>query len=351
MSTPLTPPFPWYGGKRRLAPTIWHYLRNPTVYIEPFAGSLAVLLARPTGAGPREIVGDTDGGICNTWRALQHDPDQVAYWADYPTIHQDLTARHKWLRQWIHDHAHQLSDDPTFYDARAAGWWLWGISLWIGGQWCATNITPDKRPLIKTHQGGTGVNAQTIRPHPPPAPKRPKVRDAPGGYGISAQTKRPRIESGIGGTGIAAQRTTRPDLIAWFQALQTRLHQVVVINRSWEHLLTPTLLQQTPSVRNRGATVGIYLDPPYRTTTRSTLYQGDQSQGDHPAEASYQWAIEHGNQYRIAYSMHDGDYPTPPGWTEHRQSFGGIRREDRRTRQDLTIFSPACHQAQPALPL
>ena len=60
----LTAPFPYYGGKRRLAPTIWQHLGDPGVYVEPCAGSLACLLARPGGAGPREIVCDLDGGIC-----------------------------------------------------------------------------------------------------------------------------------------------------------------------------------------------------------------------------------------------------------------------------------------------
>ena len=53
----LKAPFPYYGGKARLAPQIWERLGNPEVYVEPFAGSLACLLARPDGPGPREIVG------------------------------------------------------------------------------------------------------------------------------------------------------------------------------------------------------------------------------------------------------------------------------------------------------
>ena len=51
-----------FGGKSRLAPAIWERLGNPVVYVEPFAGSLACLLARPDGAGQREIVCDLDGG-------------------------------------------------------------------------------------------------------------------------------------------------------------------------------------------------------------------------------------------------------------------------------------------------
>ena len=92
-------PFPWYGGKRRWAELIWSKLGNPGVYAEPFAGSLAVLLHRRQPC-PREIVCDLDSLLANFWRALRADPEAVAYWAAWPTIHQDLTARHLWLRQW-----------------------------------------------------------------------------------------------------------------------------------------------------------------------------------------------------------------------------------------------------------
>lgn len=52
-------PFPWFGGKSRAADLVWRAL-GPDVsnYIEPFAGSLAVLLARPGGAGKIETVND-----------------------------------------------------------------------------------------------------------------------------------------------------------------------------------------------------------------------------------------------------------------------------------------------------
>ena len=142
----LDPPFPFFGSKRRLAPIIWERLGNPTVYVEPFAGSLACLLARPGGAGQREIVCDLDGGIANFWRAVEDDPEAVAYWADHPTLHQDLTARHRWLKSWLAQHAEALSLDPHYYDAKVAGWWVWGISLWIGGGWCS--VDTDQRPMV-----------------------------------------------------------------------------------------------------------------------------------------------------------------------------------------------------------
>lgn len=92
----LKAPFPWFGGKSRASGIIWDALGDVANYVEPFAGSLAVLLARP--APPRiETVNDKDAYVCNVWRALAKDPDQVAHHADWPVNETDLLARHRWL--------------------------------------------------------------------------------------------------------------------------------------------------------------------------------------------------------------------------------------------------------------
>jgi len=55
----LRAPFPWFGGKSRAAARVWAALGDVPNYVEPFAGSLAVLLARPHE--PRvETVNDLD---------------------------------------------------------------------------------------------------------------------------------------------------------------------------------------------------------------------------------------------------------------------------------------------------
>ena len=114
----LTAPFPYYGGKRRFAPLIWERFGPVDLYVEPFAGSRAVLLANPYPIPQREIACDTDGMLCNFWRALTLAPEEVAHWADYPTIHQDLTARHKWLKEWRTVHAPRLMEDAEYFDVQ-----------------------------------------------------------------------------------------------------------------------------------------------------------------------------------------------------------------------------------------
>ena len=50
-------PFPWFGGKRRVAPEIWAAFGDVDNYVEPFAGSLAVLLERPAWHKARAFLG------------------------------------------------------------------------------------------------------------------------------------------------------------------------------------------------------------------------------------------------------------------------------------------------------
>ena len=71
-------------------------IRRRANYVEPFFGSGAVLLNRPSEPGI-ETVNDLDCMVANFWRALQHDPDAVADAADWPVNEADQHARHLWL--------------------------------------------------------------------------------------------------------------------------------------------------------------------------------------------------------------------------------------------------------------
>ena len=381
----LSAPFPYYGGKARLADAVWRELGDVTVYAEPFAGSLAVLLA--SAPHRREIVCDTDGHICNFWRALQHDPKGVARHADYPTFHQDLRARHLWLRRWGQDNAERVSAEAEFFDVRAAGWWVWGISNWIGGGWCQApgdrrpavdgkgaggrgvqtqreNLPPDQIPRLDPQGGGRGVQTQRLG-----VPDSiPKVACFVGGQGVQAQRlsvpwdKRPQVDSrALGGRGVQAQRQGSPGawprpretpapvigtgerLMEWFDALAQRLARVVVLNRSWESAVTPTLLLDTPT--SPSPPVGIFMDPPYLTPGRKTdIYLSDYlGESDEVAAKAYRWAVEYGDRYRVAFCCHAGDFPLPDGWRAVASTFGGIKRADRRLEHaDMVMFSPAC---------
>ena len=55
------PPFPWFGGKSRIAHKVWEALGDVRNYVEPFFGGGAVLFLRPGGASGYETVNDADG--------------------------------------------------------------------------------------------------------------------------------------------------------------------------------------------------------------------------------------------------------------------------------------------------
>lgn len=55
----LQAPFPYFGGKRAAAEIVWPRLGRPTQYIEPFCGSVAMLLAAPSAS--LEVVNDANG--------------------------------------------------------------------------------------------------------------------------------------------------------------------------------------------------------------------------------------------------------------------------------------------------
>jgi DNA adenine methylase len=77
MSTVLRPPLVYYGGKQRLAPVIAGLLPAHSHYVEPFAGSLSVLLAKPRSVSRRETVNDLDGNLMAFWTALRDFPEEL----------------------------------------------------------------------------------------------------------------------------------------------------------------------------------------------------------------------------------------------------------------------------------
>lgn len=60
---------PWFGAKRNLAPMIVELLGKHSVYWEPFCGSMAVLLAKPTCS--METVNDLHHDLINLARVIQ----------------------------------------------------------------------------------------------------------------------------------------------------------------------------------------------------------------------------------------------------------------------------------------
>ncbi len=222
----LRAPFPWFGGKSRAVDLIWPRFGDPANYVEPFAGSLAVLLARPDV--PRiETCNDLDCYLANVWRSIAWAPEEVARWADWPVNEADLHARHRWLVDRAKFRA-TMRRDPEYFDAKVAGWWIWGVCAWIGSGWCDPSRTGESNALPSRAMGGDGtrgqgwgkgVHAKGMRDLPVQLPHLPggaagSDPAANYGKGVHSRTMRPTAKipllGGTKGTGVH-RRGALPD--------------------------------------------------------------------------------------------------------------------------------------------
>lgn len=69
------PPIPYFGSKQTLARRIAALFPPHSHYVEPFAGSLAVLLGKPPST--METVNDLDGDLMTFWRVLRDNPAEL----------------------------------------------------------------------------------------------------------------------------------------------------------------------------------------------------------------------------------------------------------------------------------
>jgi hypothetical protein len=137
MTDALKAPFPYFGGKSKVAPLVWQRLGDCDNVVEAFCGSAAFLLARPHP--PRvETLNDADHMVANFWRATQQAPEAVALYADGPVNETDLHSRHRFLvlSDEAKEFRQRMKTDPFYFDPMVAGWWCWGLCAWIGGGWC-----------------------------------------------------------------------------------------------------------------------------------------------------------------------------------------------------------------------
>ncbi len=71
----MKPPFAYFGGKTVIADRIVSLLPEHKHYVEPFAGSLAVLLAKPPSK--LETINDIDGDLVLFWRVLRDRTEEL----------------------------------------------------------------------------------------------------------------------------------------------------------------------------------------------------------------------------------------------------------------------------------
>ena len=301
----LAAPFPYFGGKRRAAPRIWQALGDPSGYVEPFAGSAAVLLARPPFKGRRvETLNDADGWLINAWRAIQLSPDAVAAAAWGPVAEIDYHARLAWLQERrTPDLVAWLEGDPEAHDAKAAGWWLYVLACGIGdpfgpGPWRVV----DGR-LRKVGNAGRGVNREL--PH----------------------------------LGDAGQGVSREECLAYYlRSLASRLQRVRITCGSWERVMSRRIICGNYQWKD----CAVFFDPPYATSGDLYAHAG----GD-VAVAVREWCMAAPRELRIILCGYDDEHDAllSHGWTVTEGKAGrgaGYSTNSFNGRRERLWLSPAC---------
>jgi hypothetical protein len=363
----LRAPFPWFGGKSRVASLVWERFGEVVNYVEPFAGSLAVLLGRPH-APTIETVNDLDGHLANVWRAIRTAPDAVAEAADWPVNEVDLHARHRYLTKLRGKLAARLLAEPAYCAPMIAGWWIWGLCAWIGSGWCGKGAGWNQPPHLAAPSGdgparpdyGRGVHARGMRGGQLPRLAGGGANEAPianHGAGVHSGSMRsagqlPAIggggasNAGINGVG------TRSRLPEVFEALSTRLRYTRVTCGDFERILSP-------AVTWRHGTTGVFLDPPYPSDAGSTggLYTSATAERE-VFDRAFRYALANGadKRLRIAFCYYEGTLVDgadvserfrAAGWDvvpwKARGGYGGQSADgNENARRERIAFSPGC---------
>jgi len=310
----LKAPFPWFGGKSRVTDVVWHAF-GPDIpnYVEPFAGSLAVLLGRPGGHGPKETVNDKDHFISNFWEAVKNDPKGVVEYTLDPVHELLLNKRHRWLVNQD-EFIERMETETDYYDVKVAGWWVWGKPLWIGGGWCNRVPSPHRKIPDIFHRKG-------VHSHKPQLTVRSGIHCP---LGSRAARKRAILE--------------------WFERLADRLCMVNVCCKDWTCVVKPSVL----GLSDKGSTqeCAVFLDPPYDTDIRTgNLYAQDEVGISADVRA---WAIENGDnpRLRIALCGYESEHVMPANWTVYAwKPNGGLGNQGKSNTnrfKERIWFSPHC---------
>lgn len=290
----LKSPYSFFGGKSRVANVIWSGLGPISNYIEPFAGSLAVLLASPQ-VSKIETVNDKYCMISNFWRAVSQDPEGVAKWADYPVHEADLHARHRWLVSAATDEFRtKMNTDPDYFDIKIAGWWVWGMGASIGNNWLQPKGL-NASPLLSS--AGGGIHGMTL------------------------------------------------PVLEWFKKLRERTRRVRVCCGDWSKVITPSITYGSKGLGKKDIT-GVFLDPPYESKVRHKVYREESNIFDEVVK----WAVDNGNnpRMRIALCGYEGGHGIPDTWQTYQwEANGGLANlgNDRgkiNKLKERIWFSPHC---------
>lgn len=113
----IKPAISWPGGKSKLLDEIVPRIPKHTCYCEPFAGGLAVLLAKPRSS--LEVINDMNGELINFYRCVRFHADVLLTELEFV-----LNSREE-----FHDFRHQ----PGLTDIQRAARWFYRNKICFGG--------------------------------------------------------------------------------------------------------------------------------------------------------------------------------------------------------------------------
>ena len=264
----MKPPIFYFGGKRKIAPELWKRFGRPNVYIEPFVGMAATLLARPADSFPktfRETVNDRDALIANFFRSAKLAPEQVLENALGPPIEIDLRARWTHIYERRNQLRHNLLD-LAYCEPQIGGYFLY----------CYANFI---RPAAASAK---------------PKALKPSTRAS----GILSPNAKDR---------------------AWeyFAELKQRLANVRICCGDYSAILTDAEVKVPES-----QSVSILCDPPYRKTGK--MYATKEF--DHAPLLERCIELGKRKNVKIALCGYTGDYDMPKSWRieEWEKTQGGV---------------------------
>ena len=344
---PLKPPFTYFGGKQKVAKVIWSRLGDPHYFIEPFGGSLACLLARPS-APRHELVSDTFGPLTNFWRACKWcPPGELARLVWHMPSELDLYARHTELLAFNGPTLLKtLKSNAKYYDAEYAAWYGWGASMWLGSGWCYRRRDMQNQPDQRQHVNASrGLLTKQWDQH---------QHGAAGLMNKDVHAKRQHVDN------VRGLMCAKPDTLAdyldnliqrvennrpspwleglelYFKALQYRLEKVDIFAEDWKRTVTEGILKR--GIRRGKRTTAVFMDPPY---LESSCDSADLYHSGNVWEDVIKWCRDHEDRtdMRICLAGIEGT-ASLPGWTEFAWTNSGGAKTKRA--KERLWFSPHC---------
>lgn len=303
----LIPPFTYFGGKRKIATQMWNQFGSDVPnYIEPFAGGLSVLLARPAthvksfDGRYRELVNDTNLLLLNFWRTIQQKQfKHLSRLMDFPAHEFELLERRREMTERAKGLAPKLQQ-LTYCDPKLAAYWLYTQREWIGAGADDLNSSPKKK-MVRARASGSMANSLDEHLE-----------------FLKVRTRNVRFFCGD-----------------W---------QDPNADEDWVRSL------KSPTQTTKIGTTGVFLDPPYVDT--GGVYGGTINKLDTKNVTAFQsreWAIANGNNpaFRIAYCgykrHHVGAFPNDWVAWHWQEAQGYTKAEDGSLPEiDTVWFSPHC---------